>query len=458
MHAPMMPETLDRRTIVTAVATAPLALMAGEGCAADTDTPATVDSFAAIARATTHGAATIRTRGWQVPGTGAATYRRTSVPIERHAARSAIVSRDGYVYTLDHDDAVEVDQFGAMGDDRTNDRDAVQAAIDYWCQVGGTLRFTQGGRYFLGSYHGPSDRIFMIDHVRNAVIDGRSATLRTHSSGQRCQTYLFTFRDFRNLTIRSLSAMDSGTDIHVEWRGLYFVSPDANLGDCDGLYITNVTVTDAVAFLYAAGTLPQRIRNVHLRNCTAIRCYYGIVFAENGDHADIELSAINCRRAYFCYGVTDHTVRLTISHDVMSVGADACCLIKRYVFDTRAIAIAIRLNGNASTFSNLVKLEHQPTSGGISSISDISIDFISVRATGLEKTVGVGFSSYTGSTLQLRPTENQTSRISISGRTAGIANLVKSYSPTRYPISIALRDDAAARKDIPTSGYAIARY
>lgn len=453
-----MPGTLDRRTIVTAVVTAPFALMAGEGCAATTESSMVVDSFAAIAKTVTRGTTTVRTQGWRVPGTGAATYRRTTEPMDRYTARSAIVSRDGYVYALDHGDAVEVDQFGAMGDDRSDDRDAIQAAITYWCRVGGTLRFTPDARYFLGYFRGPSERIFMIDHVRDAVIDGRNATLRAHSSGQRCQTYLFTFRDFRNLTIRSLLATDSGTDIHVEWRGLYFVSPDANLGDCDGLYITDVTVTDAVAFLYAAGTLPQRVRNIRLRNCTAIRCYYGAVFAENGDDADIELSAVNCRRAYFCYGVANHKARLTVSHDGSSVGADACCLIKRYVFDTKAIDIDIRLVGDASTFSNLVKLEHQPTSGGLSSISDISIDFASIRAIGLDKTVGIGFSSYVGSTLQLRPTENRTSRISISGRTANIPNLIRSYSPTRMPISIALHGDAASRKDIPTSGYDISRY
>jgi len=452
---PDPPDLFDRRRVAAAIAILPFATVAASRI--DPVSPLVVDSFAAIAATVTNGAATVRTRGWDSPGIGAADYRLIARAPDSGPSRSVIVSRDGHCYALADSGPVEVDRFGAIGNDQTNDREAIQAAIAHWQNVGGTLAFTAGRRYFVGTYSDHVSRIFMIDHLRDATIDGRGARLRAHSAGDRCQTYLFTFRDFRNLTIRSLAATDTGTNINVEWRGLYFVSPDANLGSCENLLIEDVTVTDAVAFLYVAGTLSQRVRGIRIVRSTALRCYYGMVFAENGDDVHATLKTRGCRRSYFAYGITNHHIRLEVEHDGASPGADACCLIKRYFFDTHKIVLAITLKGSAARFANLVKIEHQPAPGTIARVDDISVTFDIRHAFDLANVVGVGFSSYAKNVLEAGPTHNVWSNITISGDIDRAGTPFRFYSLPPTPVVVYLKGRAAKASVPAAPGFTIVR-
>ncbi|WP_419807683.1 hypothetical protein [Sphingomonas sp.] len=433
----------------------------GAGCAAGSNA-VVVDTFAAIASTITYGAPFIVTRGWSLVGIGAARYRRTASPAPsdvQWASRGAARSRDGHHYRLEPSAAIEVDQFGAIGDDEANDYVAIQSAIAFWQTAGGTVAFSAGRRYFVGAWSGRINRIFMIDHLRDAVIDGRGATIRSHSATPHCQTFLFTLRDFSNVTIRSMRATDSGTDINAEWRGLYFISPDANLGDCDNLTLDRIVVYDAVAFLFAAGTLPQRVRGIRVTRSSAVRCYYGMVFAENGDKVRADLSTRNCRRSYFAYGVSDHEINLTVDHDSDALGADACFLIKRYVFDTRDIRLNATFRGSVARFSNLVKLEHQPDpSTGTARISDIRIvfDLLQVSA-GLDRVTGIGFSSYSGMRLETVRTANTWSAITISGDLNLVQHPITAYSGPSIAVRVNLEGPAARIAPALPSGFTLIR-
>lgn len=431
---------LNRRSFVVGLGATTVASGGAFGCDVVGAVP-DLATFTAIPWRATGGADEIVTAGWSLHGIGAARYRRVAAPtpaIVRWASRAAATSRDGYHYVLVPGETIEVDQFGAVGDDDSDDFDAIQAAIAFWQMVGGTLAFTAGRRYFVGRWSSTDNRVFMIDHLRAATIDGRGATLRTHSSATRCQTYLFTLRDFRDVTIRRLHATDSGTDINVEWRGLYFVSPDANLGPCANLVLHDVTVTNAVALVFVAGSLPARVSGIRITNCLARHCYYGMCFAENGDDVYAELETDNCRRSYFAYGVHGHKIRLIVNHDGGGAGADACCLIKRYVFDTAQIELAATFHGSVAGFANLVKLEHQPMPvGTIGSISEISIALdLQAVTTGLDRVTGIGFASYAGARLETVPTANRWQNIKISGDLSRLRQPFAGYSSPARGVAI----------------------
>lgn len=248
-------------------------------------------------------------------------------------------------------------------------REELALAIAEWSRRGGTLTLDKGRHYDLGDCG--RDPIFPLAHLRDAVLDGNGASLTVQTTTA-VQSTLFLLQDFRNVTIRDLSASDSGADISLDWRGMRLVVADGSLGPCSGLVLDRVSASNAVA-LFAAqgGDASRRISDIALREVVADRCYYGINCQENGDQLVGELRASNCRRAYFVYGISDHRVRLDISHDGSGPGAQTCCLIKRYQRDTRRIAMTAQFSG-VLAWQDLVKFEHQPVAGsGPSTIEDI---------------------------------------------------------------------------------------
>lgn len=322
--------------------------------------------------------------------------------------------------------ATYVDDFGARGDDRSDDSAAIQHAIEAWGKRGGTLVFGQNRHYFLGSYRG-YQTVLRVTGVTDAAIDGNGATLRTTSTAPGAQTFLFRLSGYRNLTIRNLKAWDDGTDLGVNWRGLYAFAPDGNGPLCRNLVLRNVVVHDAVAFLYAGGTAGGRIEGIDISACRALRCYYGLVFEENGDDVTAHLETVNCRRSYFPYGVARHRIRLAVYHDGKALGAEACCLIKRYQQDTSDIDLELRLRGPALPFRYAVKLEHQPTLATSSSTIRNVRAFVDLakawRAS--DPVVPFGLSSYSGTEEERGVTRNRWQDVVLAGRfPAGLRQLV----------------------------------
>src|SRR5262249_32653146 len=69
---------------------------------------------------------------------------------------------------------VNVSQFGAVGDGRTNDTAAIQAALNYIRANGGTLNFEAGHTYIVS-------RSLAIANAHDFMIDGNGATIRMAS-------------------------------------------------------------------------------------------------------------------------------------------------------------------------------------------------------------------------------------------------------------------------------------
>jgi len=335
-------------------------------------------------------------------------------------------------------------------------RQELSMAVAEWSRRGGMLTLDKDRNYDLGDCD--RDPIFPIAHLRDAVLDGNGASLTARTMTM-VQSTLFLLQDCRNVAIRNLSTFDQGADISLDWRGMRVVVADGSLGPCSGLVLDNIYARNAVAlFVAQGGDAASRVSEITLRHVTADHCYYGINCAENGDRLVGALRAINCRRAYFVYGISDHRVRLDISHDGSSPGAQACCLIKRYQRDTRMIMMAARFSG-VLAWQDLVKFEHQPApASGPSIIEDVDAR-IDVMPGTVDRNRANRFaiSAYRGSA-PLQSSDDVWRNIRIGGMLgANGGDTLKGYvRPTRFT-EILLDSDATDIERISAVGVRVTR-
>lgn len=261
-----------------------------------------------------------------------------------------------------------------------SDRETLERAFTAWQAVGsGKLEAEAGRIYNLGNISTPGiSEIFSIEGLRNAVFEGNGCFIRLTSTALGVRPFLFALRNYENLTFQNVKVQDYGTDLTVDWRGVYAFCP---IGDTSGfiqsgLTLDNVYAAFTVAFLFVSGTVSDVSGITVKPNCNASACYYGMLFQEAGNDVTASLRTIDCRRSYFPYGVRGHKIQIHFNHGPTSPGAEAMCLIKRYQRDTGDIDLTVFAKGSCATFDNIVKLEHQPNTGtGPSTIENISITF-----------------------------------------------------------------------------------
>jgi hypothetical protein len=253
------------------------------------------------------------------------------------------------------------------------DRQTVQAALDDMGRHGGgALEFEPGRTYHLGPIS-PPNPVFRVRDLHGAELRGNGATLICDTTGSG-KTQMFLVQRCTKLRFAGFKGRDLGVNLNQDWKGMDFIHLETTAGPIADISLDSIEVEDAVSLLTCSGTgNEQRATGIRLSNLIARRCYYGLSFQENGDDVSGDLKAINCRRVYFPYGVRRHDVKLDIWHDLISPGADACILIKRYRRDTGDIRVAAHFAG-ALAWSNLVKLEQQPQGDEIGVIENISLD------------------------------------------------------------------------------------
>lgn len=256
--------------------------------------------------------------------------------------------------------------------EKTSDYTVLRRAIEAWkARGGGRLALEPGRNYDLGAV-AAGDHVFDLRGLAGAELDGNGATLRCTTAGHG-KTQMFLVRACRDLTFTNLRAEDRGTDLRREWRGMDFLHLDASGGAIDGVSLSGVTVDGAVSLLSCSGGPGSpRAARIRLTEVEARNCYYGLSFQENGDDVAGSLRAVNCRRAYFPYGVRSHDLALDIHHDGVGPGGDACILVKRYRRDTQDLAIRARFSGELP-WRHLLKLETQPPAGEVATIRDVDV-------------------------------------------------------------------------------------
>lgn len=350
--------------------------------------------------------------GFTASDVGATLYPRSAGEI------AASVTPSDYRYPVGH-----VHRYGASGDGSTNDLTAVTRAFSVLVQEGGgKIEFAEGRTYNLGTIADASAILIEIEGLENCTIEGNGAELLTNTTVQSSSAIpkIIEITDPNRLVFRNLRFRDTGTDTSVDTRGprcLSFTASGAS--DCGDIVLENVVATDMVqlfdTFFTAAST--GRVRNISLVNCRATDCYYGIACREQGDYLSaVNFVAENCRRAYFAYGVTGHDVDLKISHDGVSPGANACVLVKRFVFDTKCIKIRASFHGTCTEYGGFVVLETQPTSGTAPAlIDDVDIDLHLSDATLEIDTIPVRIRAYNEAGVLQSTTDDRFDRISIRG-------------------------------------------
>lgn len=255
-------------------------------------------------------------------------------------------------------DALFVEDFRGAG---LNDRQTISLALSAWSKRGGILLFERGREYDIGRITN-GNAIFPISGVTNGTIAGNDASIVAETRVQAAPPIFF-LQNCNDISISDLRARDSGTDLSKDWQGMRFIVVDGSLGPCHGLAIKNIEVSDAVALFCTQGGSPtQRISGITLKTVLARRCYYGVNCIENGDDLSGDIMAIDTRRAYFVYGVTRHQLSIFVQHESSVIGAQACCLIKRYGRDTSDIDISLHFSGRL-VWNDLVRLEQQPAQG-----------------------------------------------------------------------------------------------
>lgn len=277
---------------------------------------------------------------------------------------------------------------------------------------GGVLTLAGGRTYDLGRVQSPGF-VFHLRGMREARIEGNGATLVCETIGSG-KTQMFLVQNCHGITFSNLVARDRGADIRRDWKGMDFVHLEGGGGPSSRIALENVSVEDAVSVLSSSGTGNGRISGITLTNVVAMRCYYGLNFQENGDDVRGALTARNCRRAYFPYGVTGHNLQFDIHHDGAGPAADACILIARKERDTSNITVRARFSG-VLPWTNLVHLVQQPPVLARGLIRDIAIDlFVDPSARDPNNAARMGVSGYIGK-VALPTTNDRWENVSLTG-------------------------------------------
>ena len=266
-----------------------------------------------------------------------------------------------------------VKRYGAVGDGLTNDRLAIQNAFAAGIAGDGPVVFDNGATYALGP-SASGESIITLTAPTNLTVYGNHATLVANTTTFGSQPRILNIVDPQDISIYDLNGTDSGANISVDWQGawLFWFNTGGTSGQCGDILLSDCAGTNLVGFVGFFGPGGKRIRDISIISGSAKNCYYGLSCQENGDAIFADIRTWNCRRSYFPYGITGHTVNLDIFNDSTALGAATCCLIKRYQFDTKNIKLRASFSGSI-VHSSLVALEHQPT-GSVGAMEDIQLE------------------------------------------------------------------------------------
>ncbi len=295
------------------------------------------------------------------------------------SAESA-VSVTNYAYPVG-----DVHRYGALGDGATLDYTAIAAAFTVAVAAGGgTIVFHAGGTYNLGSIasDGKTSPLLSVTGLSNCVIKGNGATILTNTNAFVVGAVLGLVNP-NNVTFYDLNFYDTGFDQSQIGSPNFKCSQSiflSNTGstNCSGVTLFNCQASNTGSLLGVwNNSLTSRISNINMFGCRALNCFYGANFQQQGDDVTIQgFYVLNPIRAYFPYGVTNHSVDIVVRNDGnnANAGSNALCDIKRYDLDTKEIKLRLAYHGSSSIYGSLVNLEANVTSNSPAVFDGIDID------------------------------------------------------------------------------------
>ncbi|KAB1070765.1 hypothetical protein [Methylobacterium planeticum] len=263
---------------------------------------------------------------------------------------------------------VEVESFRR---EYMTDRQVLQKAFAAWDQRGGgNFVFGANRTYKLGPIEAGAPP-FVLNYATDVAIIGNNARLSCDTVASIAPIFLI--QNSHRIRVSDLQLQDFGFRPRIDWQGAVLIYVDGSAGPSGEIALTKLKADSAVALFICSGTHPRgRVSRIGLTDVVANDCYYGACFQENGDDVDCTMQASNCRRAYFCYGVTGHRADLSIRGDANSVGSDGCIVVHRYERDTSDVRIGARISGELR-WGNLVHFAQSPPAGVTGLVSGVSV-------------------------------------------------------------------------------------
>jgi hypothetical protein len=324
-----------------------------------------------------------------------------------------------------------VKDFGAVGDGTTNDRTAIQAAIN----SGAKQIYFPEGDYYLGA---TSTAINFLD-FSNAGTDVSIVTdgfvrFVVETTAQ-VQSNIIYLKNNSHFTCGPIRFKDNGYNPLVDWQGAWGICLDnATGGNWGNVVIDAVygeSMVGVVKIICQTIESANRIRGVKIGQIFADNCYYGFNAQNSGDAVVIDnLISYRNYRSFFVYGVTDHQVNI-YSRDLRLTSGDVN--ISRGVGGLNTSNISVNYTNKDNTTLNVcnVNINHIDLLGGTISGIDVVLDVQSTVAYAPLK-----FVNYTGAggSETTAPSSNYVQDIRITGScdaNATLVDVVASYAARR---------------------------
>ncbi len=276
--------------------------------------------------------------------------------------------------------------FGAKGDGITDDRPAIQAAIDRAIlDGGGTIFFptTVANTYLLGSIGGvvdlpipvsdanyqpvltPQQYHFYLKNVVGLRFVGNGVTLKSTVTNGGIMVIFDGARDlvWDGVFLKSMAAFNhaTGAVITAGMNGLAFT---ATTQDSDRIRILNVVTEATYTSLYTFGDPNSgfRVRNLTMDNALFIGGNYGIANHDNGDllnYRNVRIVDVNAR-AFFCFGCDSIDAEFLVQGSFNNLFG--LFLVKAYDADTTNLRLKIsnRQITNGGIYTLAVQSQHNP--------------------------------------------------------------------------------------------------
>lgn len=252
---------------------------------------------------------------------------------------------------------------------------AVQAAA----ASGKSLDFG-AGHYFLGTITEPGYRIAKVV-ANNLVYEGNGARFTVNTKNG-SESRLFSLHARSGFHLRgAFTVTELGSNIYptmVNPQGIVVLEL---LDAWSDVVVDNLTVLGARGGVQSYASSPAAFGTGGRGRfkISARRTYYPLVLAENGDRVQAEVTAQECGRPVFVYGVRNFNATVTQRNNHASYTS----IIKRYQRNTSGIRVRIDSDVAIESVRELISLDHQNNDGPASIIEDVSIEFkVSVRGKG----------------------------------------------------------------------------
>jgi hypothetical protein len=279
-------------------------------------------------------------------------------------------------------DAVSVTDFGATGDGVTDDRPAIQEAVDYLQSIGGGTLLFPPGTYLLVTWSATAGGLagahVSMTNYTNISFVGYGALLK---STQEYYGAIFFMDGCRNMSFEGFNCetpfVRTPGSATITTNGSYPFICLSETRDSNNISIKNMRAANVYGFCRCSTTDPTsiyRVRGLSIDNVLTINAYYGLNFSDNGDLVNVrDFRLVNGIRTYFPYGVANHDIQYTSTNNDYFTD----CLIKAYSRDTHDIRVKCTIVGNTSVDAHCtIESQHDPVAQPIpAKLYNIFVDY-----------------------------------------------------------------------------------